>query len=101
VSETAEAPCSGRLPDMPGKAPGVVGVRESPRGKVYTLQCERCFATEEPEHLLYMTIHFHPRSRDGENQRLCRYCRIAANPDCICDYCHEDQKAKKQGEGKA
>jgi len=90
---TAEAaPRSGRLPDLPGKAPGVVAVREGPRGKLYTLQCESCFTTEEPEHLILMTIHFHARSRDGYNPRLCRACRAIAYSDCICDNCREDRR---------
>lgn len=86
------APHLGRLPALPGKAPGIVGVREGARGKRYTLQCERCFITEEPEMILSMTIHFHARSQGGENPRLCRDCRIAAFPDCICDYCREDRR---------
>lgn len=81
-----------RLPDLPDMAPGIVAVRECERGKLYTLQCERCFATEEPEHLVLMKIRFHARSRDGDNPRLCRDCRIAAFPDCICDSCREDRR---------
>lgn len=90
-----ERPIAGLLPTLPGKAPGIVGVREGRRGKLYTLQCESCFVIEEPERLTAMTIHFHARSRDGENPRLCRDCRIAAYPDCICDYCREDRAQRK------
>lgn len=93
--ETVEAHNTGRLPDLPGKAPGVVNVREGKREKLYTLQCEECFTTEEPEHLVLMTIHFHARSRDGENPRLCRDCRLAANPGCICDSCRDDTHSKR------
>lgn len=82
----------GPLPTLPGKAPGIVAVRQGPRGKLYTLQCQRCFITEEPAHILSMTIAFHARSRDGENPRLCRDCRVVAYPDCICDYCQEDRR---------
>lgn len=95
MSETVVAPLMGRLPDLPGKAPGIVAVRRGPRGNLYTLQCERCFAIEEPELLTQMTIHFHFRSQDSVNPRLCRGCRAAAFPDCICDYCHEDRHALK------
>jgi hypothetical protein len=85
-----------RLPDLPGMVTGIVGVREGPKGKLYTLQCERCFVTEEPEHLVLMTIHFHSRSRDGENPRLCRDCRIAAYSGCPCDGCRDDAISKRR-----
>lgn len=88
-----------RLPDLAGKAPGIVAVREGGRGKLYTLQCERCFATEEPEHLVLMTIHFHSRSRNGDNPRLCRDCRVSAYPDCICDSCRGDRRSKREEAG--
>ena len=81
-----------RLPDLPGLVRGIVAVRESARGNVYTLQCERCFTTEEPEHLVLMSIHFHARSHSGENPRLCRECRVAVYPDCACDSCREDRR---------
>ncbi|MDQ0241187.1 hypothetical protein J2S94_003280 [Arthrobacter bambusae] len=85
-----------RRPDLPGKAPGVVGVRMGTRHLLYTLQCEQCFTTEEPEHLVLMTIHFHARSRDGANPRLCRDCRLAANPGCICDGCRDDAISQRR-----
>ena len=89
-----------RRPDLPGKAPGVVAVREGRSGNLYTLQCEQCFTTEEPEHLVLMTIHFHARSRDGANPRLCRDCRLAANPGCICDGCREDTRSQRKDTAK-
>jgi hypothetical protein len=85
-------PTAGLLPTLPGMAPGVVAIRQGPRGKLYTLQCQRCYVTEEPERPISMTIHFHARSQGGENPRLCRDCRITAYPDCICDYCLEDRR---------
>ena len=79
------------LPTLPGMAPGIVAVREAENGKkFYTLQCERCHATEEPVHLVLMTMHFHPRT-PNDNPRLCRPCRIAAHPDCTCDGCKSDR----------
>lgn len=96
-TQTTTAPA--RLHDLPGRAPGVVAVREGNRGNLYTLQCQRCFVTEEPEHLVLMTIHFHARSRDGENPRLCRDCRITAHPDCICDSCRGDRQAQRKEAG--
>lgn len=95
MTAQAAALHAGRRPDLPGKAPGVVGVREGVKWKLYTLQCEQCFVTEEPEHLVLMTIHFHARSRDGANPRLCRDCRLNANPDCICDNCRDDRSPRK------
>lgn len=82
---------AGLLPTLSGCVQGIVSVRQGSRGKLYTLQCQRCFVTEEPDHLLFMTIHFHSRSRDGENPRLCRDCRVQAYADCTCDYCREDR----------
>lgn len=80
-----------RLPDLPGMAPGIIGQRNGPRGTVYTLQCERCFDTEEPEILVLMTFHFHHRSQGADNPRLCRPCRMEAHPDCTCDNCKSDR----------
>lgn len=74
-------------------ARGIVAARQGPKRKLYTIQCERCFITEEPDLLILMTIHFHSRSRNGENPRLCRDCRVKAYPDCICDYCKDADAA--------
>jgi hypothetical protein len=82
-----------RLADLPGMAPGIVGVREDGGRKFYTLQCERCFKTEEPKILVLMTFHFHARSRKGENPRLCRDCRLSVYSDCTCYYCVEDRRS--------
>jgi hypothetical protein len=101
VALTTERHPEGLLPTLPGKAPGVVAVRQGPRGNIYTLQCQQCYITEEPLHLTSMTIHFHARSRDGENPRLCRGCRVAAYPDCICDYCAEDRTSRRMTSGDA
>lgn len=90
---TAVAPREGRLPDLEGMTRGIVAVRQGPQRELYTLQCERCLVTEEPDLLIVMTIHFHAHSRYSENPRLCRPCRRAAYPSCNCDYCHEDRSA--------
>lgn len=80
-----------RLTTLPGCAPGIVAVREGPRRKIYTLQCEGCLDIEEPEHLILMTFKFHPRSQGKENPRLCRPCRVGAYPDCTCGFCKVDR----------
>lgn len=82
-----------RLPDLPGMTAGVVAVRDTPKGRVFTLQCERCHTTEEPAQLVLMGIHFHARSLEGPNPRLCRECRVAVYPDCKCDRCRQDRQA--------
>jgi hypothetical protein len=80
-----------RLPDVPGKAPGVVAVRtDSVSGRTrYTLQCERCFELETPDHLVLMKTHFHTRGDD--RRRLCPTCRRELFPDCACDGCKTDR----------
>jgi len=76
-----------RLPDLPGSVRGVVGVRKDARGRDrYTLQCEKCLDTEEPEVLVLMTFKFHSRHK-GDNPRLCRPCAATAYPDCRCENC--------------
>lgn len=77
-----------RLPDLPGKARGVVGWDEHG----YTLQCERCHATEQPKILILMTFKFHNRHR-GDNPRLCRPCRVNVYAECGCHSCKDDRKA--------
>lgn len=82
-----------RLPDMPGKTRGIVGLRVDDRGRNrYTLQCENCLATEEPEHLVFLTFKFHTHHQ-GENPRLCPSCRLDRYAKtCTCDGCQEDEK---------
>lgn len=79
------------LSTLPGMAPGVVGIRETEKGKRYTLQCAHCLSTEEPEILVLMTFKFHARSQGRDNPRLCRPCRVAAYTGCTCDGCKNDR----------
>lgn len=80
-----------RLPDLPGKVRGIVGIRVSEKGRaVYTLQCENCFALETTEHLVLMQTKFHRRGADP--RRLCPDCRLAIFPECTCDSCQENRK---------
>lgn len=75
-----------RLPDLPGKVRGIVGMDQNERGhNVYTLQCERCLALETTDHLVLMKTHFHRRGNDP--RRLCPECRRAVFPGCKCDGC--------------
>lgn len=79
-----------RLPDLPGKTPGVVAVHTDERGRTTaTLQCERCYALETPKILVLMETHFHTRGDD--RRRLCRACRIELFKDCTCDGCKDDR----------
>lgn len=81
------------LPTLPGCTRGVVGERVDERGKKrYTLQCEGCYATEEPEILVLMKFKFHSRHK-GDNPRLCPPCRVERYArTCTCDYCAEDKR---------
>lgn len=93
---TDYTPQKTRLPDLPDVIPGIVAVRQDDRGRyVYTLQCERCFVTEEPDILVLQTIHFHARSTGGYNPRLCRDCRIEVHAGCTCYGCQEDRAARR------
>ena len=77
------------LPTLPGCTRGIVGERIDEKGrKRYTLQCENCFATEEPEILVLMKFKFHTRHK-GDNPRLCPTCRAEAYKGCTCDACKE------------
>lgn len=80
-----------RLPDLPGKTRGIVAVRtDSVTGRTrYTLQCERCYTLETPDHLVLMKTHFHTRGDD--RRRLCPDCRKDLFPDCTCDGCKTDR----------
>lgn len=80
-----------KMLDIPGMTSGIVAVRDGKRGPVYTLQCARCLALEEPEHLVLMQTHFHNRSNVNNNPRLCRTCRIVTYPECDCFGCREDR----------
>lgn len=75
-----------RLPDIPGKVRGLVGMRqEKGRRMIYTLQCERCLALEVTDHLVLMQTHFHTRGNDP--RRLCPDCRAELFPGCTCSGC--------------
>lgn len=91
----SEATTGERLPDLPGMVRGIVGKREENGWNVYTLQCERCFITEEPPNLVLMTIHFHAKSDPDKNPRLCVDCRLAVYAGCGCDSCREDAGWRK------
>lgn len=81
------------LPTLPGCTRGVVGERVDERGKKRTLlQCEGCFATEEPEILVLMKFKFHTRHK-GDNPRLCPSCRVERYAKtCGCERCREDER---------
>ncbi|PRA13334.1 hypothetical protein CQ010_01420 [Arthrobacter sp. MYb211] len=83
-----------RLPDLPGCVRGIVAEEPHPdprRCKLYTLQCERCYATEKPPALILMKFKFgHPRSAD--NPRLCPACYAA----CTCQECTDYPRWKME-----
>lgn len=68
------------LPTLPGKVQGIVSARFNEKGrKVYTLQCQECGETEEPEMLILMDFHFCPRhDKERGHDRLCPPCRTTS-----------------------
>ena len=85
-----------RLPDLPGMVRGIVAVDRSGKRPVYTLQCERCYATEQPVPLVSMTIRLHTRHK-GDSPRLCLPCLVDVYADCDCEYCREDRGLSAYG----
>lgn len=70
------------LPTLPGKVRGIVGIDDSKRRTVYSLQCERCFKIEETDFLVLMKTHFHA---GDPGVRTCEQCRTG----CDCTTCRD------------
>lgn len=76
-----------RLPTLPGKVRGIVGMDQDARGhNFYTLQCERCLELETTDYLVLMRTKFHTRGNDP--RRLCPTCRAELFPNCTCAGCN-------------
>ena len=86
-----------KLPDLPGKAPGVVKVWADPvTGKPRTtLQCWECLELEEPEILILMQSKFITCGNVPSGRRMCKTCRHKHYRECDSFRCKEYLRDEK------